>query len=482
MRLYVILRVVGQVLLLNALFLLISSGIAFFDNKEALFPLLYSSALAASFGVFTLIFTKPRKEITNIEGLVIVISSWLISCLVGAIPYILWGGEFNFTNAWFESVSGFTTTGSSILTDIESLPQGLLFWRAMTHWIGGVGIIVFVIAILPYMGYSGMVLYRSEVSRYTTDSLQVRTKMATRVLVTVYVGLTLAETLLLTVSGMSLIDAFTHSCATIATGGFSTKNLSIAYFDNALIEFIIVIFMVISGVHFGLLYFAFTGRKKELLGNSIFRYYIAMLAIGIIFVTYNIYSSNGIPLSSSIRQALFQVVSIGTSTGFATADTNVWPPFAQAFLIFLTLQCACGGSTSGGIKADRIFLFFKAVYRNIKLTLHPNAIIPINLNNKRVEPSALEFAVLYIALYLAMVFLSTIVLTLLNVDLLSSFSASAAAAGNVGPGFGLVSSLSNYSSIPGIGKIMLTFIMLLGRVEIIGLLIFMNPSTWSKVK
>lgn len=478
MRPQIILRYVGLVLLFNALFLLISCIISIVKSDSAFFPLLYAALISALFGVFPLIFVPPTTKITNKEGFIIVVLSWLLSCLVGVMPYIMWGGEFSFTNAWFESVSGFTTTGSSILTDIEALPLGLLFWRSATHWIGGIGIIIFVLAVLPHMGKPGMILYRTEMSSLAVDNFHYRTRKTLQILVVIYVGLTLLETISLLLCGMSLFDAVTHSFATIATGGFSPKNLSVGYYKSGAVEIVIIVFMILSGIHFGLLFAALTGKITDLWKSSIVRYYLAALTIGVLAVTVAVHGSQLYSLADALRYAAFQVISMGTSTGFATTDSSIWPPFAQLVMIFFTLQCACAGSTSGGIKADRIVLFWKAIVKRVKKIQHPAAVIKVKIHTVAVEDDVVEVNVLFISFYICIVFLSALILTALGVDILSAFSGSAATMGNVGPGFGMVGSMSNFSQIPDAGKWVLTATMLLGRLEIFGLILLLAAKSW----
>ena len=285
MRPQIILLYTGLVLVLNSVFLFLSTLVSLIYFDSALFPLAYSTLIVFLFGIFPIIFVTRDGEISNKEGLAILIIGWLLSCLFGTIPYVLWGGEFSFTNAWFESVSGFTTTGSSILTDVEALPNGLLFWRSATHWIGGMGIIVFVLAVLPTMGLAGMTLYRSEVSHLTMEKLSFNTRKAAKVLISVYVGLTAFEAFLLILGGMSIFDSVTNSFATIATGGFSVKNASIAHYNNLYFEMIITTFMIVSGVHFGLLYKTISNRFRHLERAGVVKYYLEILFLGVVLTT-----------------------------------------------------------------------------------------------------------------------------------------------------------------------------------------------------
>jgi trk system potassium uptake protein TrkH len=479
MRWHVVFRNVGAVLLLNAAFLLIAAAVALGGSREDLFPLFYSGLLAALFGVFPLIFVPHPEDISNAEGLVTVPVAWILSCLVGSLPYLLWGGEFTPTNAWFESVSGYTTTGSSILTDVEAVPPALLFWRAATHWIGGVGIIVFVLAILPGQGFSAWILYRMETSAGLRERVRYRARKAVQVIVTVYVGLTVLQAALLYLLGLNLLDAVAHAFATIATGGFSTRNASVAAFDSVAVEAVCIFFMVVSGLHFAVLFGVLVGRGKELWRSSAHRFYLASLAVGIAVAAVCLHGAGADGWPQALRVAAFQVVSVGTSTGFATADSSVWPALAQMALLFLTLQCACMGSTSGGIKADRIALFGRAVARALFQLRHPRAVVRVRMDGRAVQDDVVEAGVLYVVLYLAVVFAASLVLVGLGMDPLSSFSGCAATMGNVGPGLGTLGSLENFAHVPEAGKWVLSLTMLLGRLEIYGLLAMLAPRRWT---
>jgi trk system potassium uptake protein TrkH len=478
MRSQVVLRYVGFVLLFNAFFLLISAGISIASADNALYPLIFSTIVCLLFGIFPFIFVPSTFDITNKEGLSIVIVGWLLSCLIGAIPYILWGGVFSFTNAWFESVSGFTTTGSSILSNVEALPPGLLFWRATTHWIGGIGIIVFVLAMMPSKGLASMILYRSEVSSLAQDNFHSRTRKTFKILLSVYLGLTVLETLALVIQGMSLFDAVAHSFATVATGGFSTKNLSVGHFSSLGIEITIIIFMVLPGIHFGLLYLFITGNPRNLYQSTIVRYYLVAMLAGVLLVTISVHGSHYSLWSDALRYSAFQVISIGTSTGFANTDSTVWPPFAQLIILFFTLQCACAGSTSGGIKADRIVLLWKSFLRRIMKLRHPRAIVAVKVNGMAVDDEIVETVLVYILIYLTILLISSLLITSFGIDIMTAFSGVAAAMGNVGPGFGSVGSLNNYGHLPDFVKWVLTIDMLVGRLEIYGLILFASIRWW----
>jgi len=478
MRLHVILRYSGFVLVLNAGFLFVSSLVSALEGDGALFSLVYSAVICALFGIFPVLFVPATQDLSGREGLIIVVASWLLSCLSGLLPFVLWGGEFTFTKAWFESVSGFTTTGSTILSDIEALPLGLLFWRNVTHWIGGIGIIVFTLAVLPSAGRAGMILCRTEMSSVAVDTFNYRTRKVLKILLFVYLGLTLLEALALLACGMGWFDAVTTAFATIATGGFSPRNLSVAHYGSIWIESVIMVFMVLSGLHFGFLFAAIADKSGDIFRSPIARYYVLALIIGTILVAISVHGKVYETWPESLRRASFQVLSLGTSTGFATADSSVWPGFAQLVMVFFTLQCACAGSTSGGIKADRIVLFWKSVGRYMRKIQHPNAVIPVRMGGDAVGESLVESTLIYISLYLGVVFASTLILAFMGVDAFTAFSGSAAAMGNVGPGFGKVGSMANFSSIPDPGLWVLSVVMLLGRLEIFGLVLFVSIRRW----
>jgi len=479
MRLHLILRYVAFTFFLNAAFLLIATIISGVNSDSAFFPLLYSCLIASLFGIFPILFVPGQVgSISNREALAIVVYSWLSSCLIGVIPFVLWGGEFTFTNAWFESVSGYTTTGSSILTNIEALPLGLLFWRSATHWIGGIGIIIFALAVLPPLGTLGIVLYRAEVPDQRLRTFSYNAQRSVQILLRVYLGLTLLETVALVFCGVNLFDAVTTSFATIATGGFSPRNASVGHYSSSAVEIVVIVFMILSGINFALLFAAISGKLKEVLQSSVVKFYLLALLIGVAITTLSVHGSDSGSWAKALRYSAFQVISIGTSTGFATTDSSIWPSFAQLVLLFLTFQCACAGSTSGGIKVDRIVFFVKSVAKRLKEERHPKAVIPIRLDGKAVDDRIVSFSVLYVCLYIGIVFVSAAILTAMGVDGLSAFSGSAATMGNVGPGLGTVGSASNFAHIPSLGKWILSFTMLLGRLEIFGLITCLIPYYW----
>ncbi len=473
MNLKTVSRNIGIALLLNAIFMFISAGVSvIYGIDDSFSPLLLSGIVTAIVASFPMIFVHRSSDINDREGLVIGVLSWILSCLFGMLPYILYGGEFSIINAWYESVSGYTTTGSTILTNVEALPKGLIFWRSSTYFLGGVGVVLFMLLILPTMSSFRMKLSKVEISSLSKDNFKFRARQTIRVISTVYLGLTITEVILLMFAGMDMFDAVNHSFATVATGGFSTKNLSIAYYDSAWIEIIIMVFMLLSGMHFGLLYSAAVGRPLSLFKSPVIRYYLGAILVGGLIVTLNIKFTDIAPdWGRAFRDGYFQVISVGTTTGLASCDSSVWPGFSILVMTFFTIQCACSGSTSGGMKVDRVWIFFKAFRTQILKQIHPNAIIPVKVGDHAVDKDIVYSVSIFIVIYLMIIFTVGILLTLMGVNMLEALTGSAANMGNVGPGFGAVGSLGNYSSIPAFGKFILAFEMLLGRVEIYSLLL-----------
>ena len=483
MRFYVVLRYTVLTFPISALFLLISGSIAWFEQTPDYGPLFYTAMLALIMGIFPILFVHKVLHISNKEGLLIVVLSWFAACVLGAIPYIMYGGPFTLTNAFFESISGFTTTGSTILAEIENLPHGLLFWRSATHWIGGIGIVIFALSLLPFLGFSEVILFRSEVSTLAQKDFQMRARKATQVLVSVYLGLTLAEILLLRIAGMGLFDAVTHAFGTIATGGFSPRNASVAAFNSLWIEIIIMVFMILSGIHFAAMFSAISGRSlKILLRSGVVRLYLTMLVMGTLISTCDLILHSGASFGAALREASFNLISVATSTGFATNDTSIWPPLSKLLLLYFALQCASSGSTSGGIKVDRILLLLKAIVKRLQQIMRPRALISLKLDGNIIEDHFANNAVLYIVVYILIVFFGTAILSATGVNLEESFSGAVAAMGNVGPGLGRIGSLGNYSAISTLGKWVLSGLMILGRLEIYVLVVFLTPHQWTQTK
>ena len=470
MRVSIVLRYVGTVMLCLAAFMIMAAGMSYMNGMDSgFYPLLLSALLTLTLGAFPLLFVPKAVSITNKEGFAIVVGSWVLACVVGMFPYLIWGGEFTLVNAWFESVSGFTATGATILNDIEQLPEGLLFYRTSSNWIGGVGVVMFALVILPSLGASKMSLSNVELSSLAKDNYRYRTQMIIRILLVVYVGLTVITTLLLKMAGMRWFDALNHAMSACATAGFSTKNASIAFYDNIAVEMILAAAMLISSIHFGLIYATFLRKGNNIFRSEVVRTYLAIVGISTLFVTISLLDADiYTTIWDSLRHSFFQVVSLITTTGFATADTNMWTPFAIVILIFVSIVCACAGSTSGGMKVDRLLLFCKLLWARIRRQQHPNAVIRIRVDGVAQEADTLNNVVVFIVTYIALILFATITNTMFGQDLMTAFSSAVACIGNVGPGFGDVGSMNNFSQIPAILKLQDSFLMLMGRLEIFG--------------
>ena len=480
MRVNVVIRYIGLVLQFVAAFMLLSAVVSMLNGYDsAYYPLLLSSFMTALLGTFPLFFVERVDEIKTKEGYAIVVGSWILSCVVGMFPYLIWGGEFTLANAWFESVSGFTTTGASILNDIEFLPRGLLFWRSATAWIGGMGVVMFALVVLPSMGKSRHMLSNVELSTIAKDNFHYRSRVILRLLVTIYAGLTIFTTLGLKYAGMTWFDAATHAMSSCATCGFSTKNLSVAFWDSPIIEGIMMLAMTLSAIHYGILYATFTGRKNNIFHSEVVRMFITMMLLVAVIIAISLFVANIYPsFLTSLRHAAFQVVSITTTSGFATADTNTWTSLAILLLMFCTVICGCAGSTSGGMKVDRLLIASKVIRNRMQIQLHPNAVIRTKMDGIVQDEKIQSLVMTFIVSYIMLTIIGTVVYAMFGYDLLTSFSASIACISNVGPGFGEIGSLDNYSELPAMLKLCSTLLMLIGRLEIFGFIQLLFIRHW----
>lgn len=472
MRFSVVIRYIGMVLLLVAAFMLVSAGISYMNNVDtAYFPLLMSSLLTLLMGAFPMIFVPRSDHITNKEGYCIVVGAWIISSIVGTFPYLMWGGEFTIINAWFESVSGFTTTGASILNDVEDLPQGLQFWRMATCWMGGIGVVMFALVILPAIGKSKMMLSNVELSSMAKNNFHYRSQTVVRIVIAVYVGLTAITTVALKIAGMRWFDALAHSMSACSTCGFSTKNLSMAFFDSPVMEIILIIAMALAGVHFGVIYATVSGKPNNLFRSEITRFYFAVIAVASIAIAISLRVEDVYPtLLTALRYATFHVVSFISTAGLVASDCNLWTSFAMIVLMLCSIICACAGSTAGGMKIDRLLLSVKMIRNRLRSQQHPNAIFRTKVDGIPQDHDMLNSVMVFTMAYIMIIALGTVINTMFGSDLLTGFSSSVACMGNVGPGFAEVGTMSNYAAQPIGIKINLTVLMLLGRLEIFGLI------------
>lgn len=480
MNISVVSRNIGIALLFNALFMFMSVVVSIvYDFDSAFSPLLLSGVITFTTGLFPLIFVRTHEEVHIKEGFTIIVLSWILSCIFGMLPYVLWGGEFTLVNAWFESVSGYTTTGGTILQDIEALPKSLLFWRSSTHFIGGIGVVVFMLLILPMVSTFKMRLSKLEMTSLSKENYRLRTKEAIRVIATVFVGLTVTSTIAFMIAGMGPFDAVNHAFSVAATGGFSTKNASIGAFGSFGIELVAAIYMIIGGMHFGLIYQAFSHRSPKLFKSPVTKLYLGTIVVSTVIVAADLLiSGTGTSFWDTLWMAFFNVASYISTTGFATVDCSVWPALSILLLMFLSVQCACSGSTSGGLKTDRILIFWKSFRVQLRKQMHPSAVIPTRVGTSIVDTQMVAAVNLYIVVYFLFLFVGAAALCMMGVDYMDAFSASIANLGNVGPGFGNVGALDNFSQIPVLGKFILAAQMLLGRLEIYSLIIMFSIWKW----
>lgn len=477
-----ILELAGYFCMAMAVALLLPLSIAFYLDDNGLWPILSSIFSALALGVFLAsVFRGPAAEFSHREALVMVLIAWLTVIGLGALPFYFSNSFGGITDAVFESASGFTTTGATILENIESLPESLLLWRSFTHWLGGMGIILLGIAILPLLGTGGMELYRAEFSGSISEKLKPRIAETAWSLWSIYFSLTLACVLALFLAGMTPFDAVAHAFATMGTGGFSTRNASIESFDSVTIEAVIILFMFLSGINFALQYRLFRQRRfQRFLRERELRVFAGILAIATILITVSLTTVLTIPWATAFRSALFQVVSIATGTGFSSSDFAKWTPFAQLLLLGLMFSGGCTGSTSGGLKISRIDMLWQVIRREFHRMVERRGIFSIHMNGAAVPEQTIQGMLNLVYLALIINFTSCILLTAFGVDVFTSISAVAASMFNIGPGLGQVGPTENYSSFATPVKWVLIFDMVAGRLEFYVFLVVLSRSFWRK--
>ncbi|MCF8463973.1 MAG: TrkH family potassium uptake protein [Flavobacteriales bacterium] len=477
----IVLHVLGLLLMFNGLFMVLCLPASFYFNLNDLVPMGLSVAITFGTGLVAWVLTKSSEKpnIRKREGFLIVSFGWLVMSLSGALPYILSESVVSFTDAFFETMSGYTTTGASIITDLTTIPKDILFWRSMTQWIGGMGIIVLAVAILPILGIGGMQLFGAESPGLKTDKLAPKIRDTAKRLWLVYLGLTAAEIIALKIAGMSWFDALNHAMTTMATGGFSTFNSSAAEFSPA-IQYIITFFMFMAGTSFTLTYFALVGNLKKVLENEEFRYYAGITLFTTIGVSAVVASVSDLGFEKAFRDTIFQVVSLITTTGFVSADYTSWTPFITMVFFILLFFGGSAGSTAGGVKIVRHIILVKNSILELKRQLHPSAIIPVRLNGRAVDPSITYNVVAFIMTYIIIFALGSVVMTMFGVDLLTAMGSVATSLGNVGPGIGDVGPVDNFAWLPSGAKWFLAILMLIGRLELFTVLILFTPYFWSR--
>jgi len=480
MNILLTMRLLGALLMFLAATLLVPVPFSLYFSDGAIPALLLSALLTLVAGALMFFNCRSDRELSLREGFAVVSFGWLLFSIFGALPFLFSGTIPGIIDAIFETMSGFTTTGATILTSIEGLPESILLWRALTHWLGGMGIIVLSLAILPMLGVGGMQLFKAEVPGPTADRLKPRIQDTAKLLWGVYVLLTAVETLLLMLGGMNFYEALCHAFATLATGGFSTRNASVGGDQSAYIDWVITLFMFLAGVNFSLHYHALRGRVREYWQSEEFRCYLGItLGATLLLVVFNqggVYHS----LIDNLRYSAFQATSILTTTGFGTADYEQWPVFTQYLLALLMFVGGCAGSTGGGIKVARILLLFKHAHVQLFRLVHPRAVRLVKLGDLPVEKDVMQSILGFFALYMGIFVFASFLMAASGLDLISAGASVIATLGNIGPGLGSVGPVDNYAHILPFGKTVLIVCMLLGRLELFTVMVLVFPSFWRK--
>lgn len=476
----IVFNILGILLIMNGIFMMICVPVSLIYRDGDFYAIIGAAMLTASVGYAMWRFTKKNlnKEFKKRDGYLVVAAGWIFMSFFGSLPYIFTGAIPTLTDAFFETLSGFSTTGATILQDIEAVNKGILFWRSLTQWIGGMGIIVLTVAILPILGIGGMQLFVAEAPGISPDKLQPRIKETAKRLWLIYLGLTIMETILLWLGDMDFYDALNHSLTTMATGGFSTKNASVAYYTSPYIQYVIIAFMFMAGTNFTMTYFLLHQNYRKVFKNEEFKtYMIVSIVIGLV-VGLVIYDLGNESFEKSIRDALFQVVSVITTTGYITADYTAWTPFITVLFFVMMFFGASAGSTSGGVKIVRHVILIKNSFLELKRQLHPNAVIPVRFNGKAVSREITYNILAFIMIYFFIFGLGSILMGIFGADFNTAIGSVATCLGNIGPGIGEVGPVDNFAGISAPGKWLLSFLMLLGRLELFTVLILFTPYFW----
>ncbi|MCD8165698.1 MAG: TrkH family potassium uptake protein [Bacteroides sp.] len=474
-------RVLGFLLFIETVLLLICTVISYHFREDDLNDFIITALLTAiAGGIFSYLGKGAERNIQRRDGYIIVTSAWIIFTLFGMLPFYFSGYIPTITNAFFETMSGFTTTGATILDDIESLPHGLLFWRSMTQWIGGLGIIFFTIAVLPFLGTSGIQLFAAESSGPSQDKVHPRIEITAKWLWTIYLTLTILAAFLLHLGGMNLFDSICHSLTTNATGGYSTKQAGIAYYNSPYIEYVITFFMALSGVNFTLLLFLLKGRVKKVVKNAELRWYLTSVLCFTLLIALILYASSNLDPEKAFRRAIFQVVSLHTSTGYSTADYMTWAPVTWGLLSIIMISGACAGSTSGGMKCIRLLILTKIARNEFKRIIHPNAVLPARVNDQvlpdRIKSTVLAFSFIYTCILI----LGWLLMMAFGVGFMESFGVIISSIGNIGIALGLFGPEYSWNSLPELAKWLSSFLMIIGRLELFTILLLFSPGFWRK--
>jgi trk system potassium uptake protein len=471
----IIARAFSLLLIVEGLFMLVSAGVSFLYHEHAASSFCYSALITLVTGA--MVFTPLRNEekiVGTREGYIIVTGIWLIFSIFGTLPYIFSGSIHSFGDAFFESMSGFTTTGATILPDIESMPHGILFWRSVTQWLGGIGIIFISLSVFPVLKSFNIQLAATEFSGQPTDKIHPRIKDAAKRLIGIYCLLTLTESVLLLFSGMSVFDAVCHSFSTLSTGGFSTHNNGIAAFSSPYIMIVLSVFMFIAGTNMTLVYFGLKGNFKKIFGNNEFIFYVIICFGFIVLVSLILFFKSGFSAGKAILDGAFHVISIITTTGFYTQDHNLWGGIIMIIFFILMFTGGTAGSTAGGIKIVRLLLVTKNSRQELKRLIHPSAFIPVRIDKRLISQNTIYNLLVFVTLYFFVMCLGAFIMSFMGYDIITSFSTSASMLGNIGPGLGTFGPFTNYSALPMAGKWFLSVLMLLGRLELLTVMILFS--------
>ncbi len=477
-----IVNLTGIVVLIVSFFMLFPIGVSLYFNGSDLIALIYSFAATFLSGMALFLLTrKSRKEdLRHRDGFIAVTASWVVVTFFSSLPFLFSHTFVSFTDAYFEAMAGFTTTGASVLGNIEGTQKGVLFWRSLTQWLGGMGIVLFSLAVLPMLGGGGMQLFKAEVPEITVDKLRPRIVDTAKALWYIYASLTALAAILFILGGMSVYDGISHSFTTLATGGFSTKNTSIAYYNSPFIDAVTTVFMFLAGINYTLYFYAFKGDLSKFARSDEFRFYLRVTVVAIALLTIDLWGRDYSTLLESVRYASFQVVSIMTTTGYATADYEKWSYFAQLLLVILMFFGGMIGSTGGGMKQVRILLMFKQAYRELYQLIHPRAVTVLKLEDKFVPKEILGSIWGFLFLFLIIWVSATLVMALQGIDIITSASTVISALCNVGPALGGAGPAENYAGLPLMAKWVLIFCMLVGRLEVYTVIILFIPHFWKK--
>lgn len=476
----IVLRVLGNILIVESLLMLPALTIAFYMNGQDTMAFLITIIVTGTIGFIMSKKASNKNNINAREGLAIVALGWLLASLFGALPFYISGSIPKFIDAFFETVSGLTTTGSSILSNVEGLPHGALFWRSFTHWIGGMGILVFTIALLPALGIGGFQIFKAESPGPIAGKIAPRIKDTAKILYVTYFSITILHIIFLRLGGMNLFDSMLHAFGSVGTGGFGIKNNSVAFYESSYIHIVIGIFMVLSGVNFSLYYSLFKGKWKEVIQDEEVKLYLAIVSVAVLLIAINLFMTSYKSIFLALRDSFFQVSSVITTTGYTTADFDMWPTFSKAILFTLMFIGGCAGSTAGGMKVIRILILIKLIKRDVAKIFHPRAFISIKNGGKTIPNETIVSINTFFALYLMIFVLSTILVSLEGLDLVSASSSVAATLGNIGPGLGFVGPTRNFGEFTFASKALFSLLMLLGRLEIFTIIALVVPKDWTR--